>query len=251
MKSGLILKLLAWGIALTLVALPIVGVLNGWFAADRWPIRNLKVHAEFAHLSGEQIRSTVATHIAEGFFALNLDEVHKAIAALPWVARVEAHKRWPDTLELTIHEQQPFAHWGDTRLIDHDGTLFKVPGSSMIQGLPQLSGPDEHLAEVLAFYTDCVRAFTNSGLVVSSIALSDRGSWRLGFSNGAMIEMGHEHVKERLERFLSVWPRLASVHSGTPAVIDLRYSNGFALRWTEPFTQPTPSVAEQKPANEA
>src|SRR5690606_29238321 len=34
-------RVLAWGIAVTLVALPIVGVLNGWFAADRWPVRQL------------------------------------------------------------------------------------------------------------------------------------------------------------------------------------------------------------------
>ena len=51
-----VLKLFAWAIALSLIGLPIVGVLNGWFAQDRWPIRNLQVEAEFNHVGAEQIR---------------------------------------------------------------------------------------------------------------------------------------------------------------------------------------------------
>jgi hypothetical protein len=56
-KGGIVAKLLAWGIALTLVALPIVGVLNGWFASDRWPVDQLAVRAEFNHVGAEQIRA--------------------------------------------------------------------------------------------------------------------------------------------------------------------------------------------------
>jgi cell division protein FtsQ len=33
MSRALLTRLLAWAIALTLIALPIVGVLNGWFAS--------------------------------------------------------------------------------------------------------------------------------------------------------------------------------------------------------------------------
>ena len=59
MNSRVVLKVIAWSIALTLVALPVVGVLNGWFAADRWPVRYLKVDAEFNHVSAEQIRAEI------------------------------------------------------------------------------------------------------------------------------------------------------------------------------------------------
>ena len=37
MKGSFVAKLLAWSLALTLVALPSLGVLNGWFASYRWP----------------------------------------------------------------------------------------------------------------------------------------------------------------------------------------------------------------------
>ena len=81
-------KLFAWAIALTLVALPIVGVLNGWFASERWPVTRLAVRAEFDHVSAEQIRAAAEPKLGQGFFAMQLDQVRDAVARLPWVERV-------------------------------------------------------------------------------------------------------------------------------------------------------------------
>jgi hypothetical protein len=44
-------RLIAWCLAIALVALPIVGVLRGWFAANRWPVTQLTVQAEFKHVT--------------------------------------------------------------------------------------------------------------------------------------------------------------------------------------------------------
>ena len=98
MNNRFLLKSLAWAIALTLVALPVIGVLNGWFAVERWPVRYLQVEAEYNHVSAEQIRAAAAAHLGTGFFALQLEDVRAAVAKLPWVENVEARKRWPDTL---------------------------------------------------------------------------------------------------------------------------------------------------------
>jgi cell division protein FtsQ len=251
MKS-LPLKLLAWGIALTLVALPIIGVLNGWFASARWPVRQIELRAEYGHVSAEQIRSTVENHLANGFFAVQLGDVQKAVMELPWVERVEARKRWPDTLQLTVYERQPYARWGGERLISRSGEIFKVPGADAMQGLPQLSGPDERLADVLAFHAECLREFAGSGLSVRAVDLSARGSWTLTLATGALIEIGRVDTKARLQRFLDVWPKLASAAAGPPVYVDLRYENGFALRWALPGAPATsPPVPASAPAEQA
>ncbi len=250
MKS-LPLKLLAWGIALTLVALPIVGVLNGWFAAARWPVRTIELRAEYTHVSAEQIRATVENHIANGFFALKLADVQRAVGELPWIERVEARKRWPDTLQLTVFERQPYARWSKGRLISRTGEIFSVPAAESMQGLPMLSGPDERLAEVLSFYADCLREFTGSGLAVRAVDLSARGSWRLTLASGALIEIGRVDAQARLKRFLDVWPTLAAGAAGPPVYVDLRYENGFALRWALPAETPTPTTTGPVPVEQA
>ena len=241
MSNRVLLKLLAWTIALVLVALPVVGILNGWFATDRWPIKFLTVEAEYNHVSAEQIRAAAATHLGTGFFALNLEDVRKAVAALPWIESVEARKQWPDTLVLHVRERQPFARWGESRLIGRDGALFAIPGSDDLQGLPQLEGPDDRLRDVVEFYTNTQKTLAGTGMVLTGVSLSFRGSWTLALSGGSQILLGHDNVDKRLQRFLSVYPRIGSDHASGFQHADLRYTNGFAILWV-PATPPTPST---------
>ena len=238
-------KLLAWGIALTLVALPVVGVLNGWFASGRWPIDQIAVRGEFNHVSAEQIRAAVTPQLGGGFFAVRLDTIRAAVARLPWVEHVEARKRWPDTIDLVVREQQPYAHWGADRLVNRAGGLFTVAGADGLQGLPRLAGPDDRLGDVLRFYADCVKEFSGSGLVIDAVTLSPRGGWKLELASGAVIEIGREEATARLERFLDVWPRLAGTHAAPPQSIDLRYANGFTVRWDP--VQPEPGDGNREP----
>lgn len=247
MSATAIQRLLAWAIALTLVALPVVGLLNGWYAADRWPVRQLELQAEFANVSAEQIRTAAAPAIGVGFFAVDLAGVQKSVAQLPWVEKVEARKRWPDTLVLRIYEQRPYAHWGSDRLINREGQLFQVPGASEIQGLPRLDGPDERIGDVIAFHSAVLTEAGGSGLNVSGISLSARGSWTVHLDSGASIIVGNEHAQERLRRFVQLYPRVAASGRGAFEYVDLRYSNGFAMKWPGAGTEPVP--APPAPAN--
>lgn len=247
MSATAIQRLLAWAIALTLVALPVVGLLNGWYAADRWPVRQLELQAEFANVSAEQIRTAAAPAIGVGFFAVDLAGVQKSVAQLPWVEKVEARKRWPDTLVLRVYEQRPYAHWGSDRLINRDGQLFQVPGASEIQGLPRLDGPDERIGDVIAFHGAVLAEAGGSGLHVSGVSLSARGSWTVHLDSGASIIVGNEHVQERLRRFVQLYPRVAASGRGAFEYVDLRYSNGFAMKWPGPEAEPV--SAPPPPAN--
>lgn len=240
MSSRFLLKAVSWLIALTLIVLPVIGVLEGWFAANRWPVRYLQVEAEYTHVSAEQIRAAATTQLGKGFFALDLDQVRNAVARLPWVASVEARKRWPDTLILQVRERAPFARWGAARLIDRDGALFSVPGGDALQGLPQLEGPDDAQGQVVEFYTSLVREFSGSGLILSGVSLSPRGSWTLTLANGAQILLGHKNTDVRLARFLAVLPQLNAAHPGGFQHADLRYSNGFAVLWAASLAPAAP-----------
>ena len=237
-------RLVAWCLAIALVALPIVGVLKGWFAGDRWPITRLTVQAEFKHVTADEIRAVVAPRLGKGFFALDLDGVQKAVATIPWVESVETSKRWPDTLVLRIYERQPFALWNDTKLISRQGLVFDAPGMAG-SGLPDLHGPDDRLAEVVSFYAEAQKAFAGTRLQITGVALTERGSWSLTTATGAQLVLGdRDQAGRRLHRFLNVYPQLMASHADGFAYADLRYTNGFAVRWPQstPVPAPTPAV---------
>jgi len=229
-------RLIAWCLVAALLALPIVGVLNGWFAADRWPVTQLTVQGEFRHVSMEEIRTAVLPRLGKGFFALNLDSVQQAVAALPWVESVEARKRWPDTLQLRVIERRPFARWNRKQLISRQGKVFDAPiGAADAATLPDLEGPDDRLAEVVSFYADVRKAFAGTHLSIDGVALTARGSWSVTTAGGARIVIGDRDLAgTRLRRFLDVYPQLMAGHDEGFVYADLRYTNGFAVRWPQP-----------------
>lgn len=234
MKFPMPVRLIGWIVALLLVALPVLGLLQGWFASSSWPIRTLTVHAEYDHVGAREIRATVLPYIGKGFFATRLDQVQDALDALPWVATAEARKRWPDTLVITVRERQPFAHWNADKLVDRRGQLFTVPGAAQVAGLPHLSGPQGRLADVVHFYMDVSRKLAAVGLQVTGTHLDSRGGWSLDLADGARLVIGRADPAQRLARFIRVYPELAGTHQQHFAYADLRYTNGFAVRWPPP-----------------
>lgn len=233
MSQGLLFRLMAWVLALTVLALPVVALLNGWFASDRWPLRSLEIQAEFERVSAQQIRASVAPHLERGFFAVDLNQVRRLVEQIPWVEQAEVRKRWPDVLELRVVEHQPVALWGEERLLSRSGDLFAVPGAGELQGLLRLSGPEGRQQEIMAFAAYAQRVFSGTGFGVVEVQLSERGSWRLRLSPGQWVTIGRERPQERLARFASALPALLERHAGGFVSADLRYSNGFALRWPQ------------------
>ncbi|MBB5208788.1 cell division protein FtsQ/DivIB [Chiayiivirga flava] len=224
-------RLLAWVIALSLVTLPVVAVLNGWIASDHWPLQTLRVTAQYERVSAEQIRAAASAQLGKGFFAVDLAEVRSAVASLPWVERVEVRKRWPDVLDITVAEHRAFARWDGDRLLSDHGQLFRAPGGDDLQGLPELFGPDERIAEVVAFHANALRILAGTGLQVRGARLSARGSWSLVLGNGARVMVGRSaQPQERLARLVRVLPQLLTERRPFER-IDLRYTNGFAVHW--------------------
>lgn len=233
------IRVLAWSIALLLVALPVVAILNGWLAAERWPIERLRLTAEYQRVSGEQVRTAVASQIGRGFFAVDLAEVQKSVSALPWVERVEVRKRWPDLIEITVHEHRAFARWGTDRLLSDHGALFTAPGLESVQGLPELEGPDASVQDVVSLYGAAQKIFEGTSLNVRGVKLSARGSWSITMQGGERIVIGRAEPQPRLQRLVRYLPTLLSGQARAFDRIDLRYTNGFAVHWLDPVATET------------
>lgn len=238
---SVLLRLAAWGLALGLALLPVVAVLNGWLAADRWPIEQLRIHAEYRRVSAEQVRDAVAPQAGRGFFAVDLVAVRRAVLGVDWVAAAEVRKVWPNRLEITIEEHQPYARWGEDRLLSERGRLFALPADSADLQLPQFQASDVHAAELARVHAEAAPLLALHGAELAGIRLSARGSWSFRLADGAVIMAGRGEPMERLQRFVPLLARLREVDARPLIRADLRYANGFALRWGD--LEPGPAAA--------
>ena len=225
------LRLLAWVLAVALVALPVVAVVNGWVGGDKWPLRTLRVQGELRRVDQARLRATVLPYAKRGFFAVELDRVQDAVGKLPWVERAEVRKHWPDVLEIRLSEHRPFARWGKDMLLSEEGRLFAAGNVQVPPGLPLLDGPESRVADVVALYNQARERLATAG-GVRGVAMDRRGSWSITLADGTDVVLGRNDPEARLERFAPMLPKLASQHPGQKLVrADLRYTNGFSLTW--------------------
>lgn len=210
-----------------------VWVSLGIVAKERWPIHWLELNGSFNRVSAEQLRSSLAPLVNASFFSVDLRALHQMAARNSWIAAVNVQKRWPDTVVVTIEEHVPVAHWNSGQLISTRGQAFKAAEADEIQGLPWLNGPDDQVAEVLDHWLRFNSMLEPAGLEIDQLTLDQRGAWSLRLNRGTALQLGREDSSERLERLMNSWETLMSERDLPPAVVDLRYTNGFAVRWPQ------------------
>jgi len=206
------------------------------------PIRQVVVEQELRHIRRDELERVLAGRFSGNFFSVDLEEVRSAVETLPWVRRVEVRRKWPSRLELGIEEHLPVARWedagedsGKNALVNtHGEVFFAVLGGAAAERLPQLYGPAGTALEVLWHYGEFARILAPIGQKPVRVRLSPRLAWQVRLENGMLIELGREQSKSpvsaRLARFVEIYPGRVGNRQPPPAVIDLRYPNGFALR---------------------
>jgi cell division protein FtsQ len=222
---------------LTILVLFVVSVAGaiwvsmGIVAREQWPIRWLELNGEFDRVSADQMRGSLAAAVKASFFTIDLQKVRTAAQRNTWVASVGVQKRWPDTVIVSVEEYVPIAHWNSGHLISSNGHVFAVPDADSIQGLPWLRGPEERVDQVLANWSLFDSMLDPAELEIEELILDQRGAWSMRLNKGTRLQLGRDQPAERLERLMSSWGTLLSEHTMPPVVVDLRYSNGFAVHW--------------------
>lgn len=228
--TGLTLALLRWFIA-ALVAIGSAGAAALLLRMEPsvLPVRVVTVVGAVHRLSAPILARSVTEHLQSGFLTQDLRVLKDAVEALPWVHSATLRRVWPDRIELSVTEHQPMARWGDDGLVTAEGVVFRPEEGPLPTGLPHLMGDDAQAPQVAANFLkwrDLVEAL---GLKLTTLALDPRGAWTLNLANGLRLELGTERVEERLGRFIRTYPQLAA--AGRAELVDVRYTNGLAVRW--------------------
>lgn len=226
-------RVLTWG-ALGLLA---YGTAS-WVAAQPcFALHTIEVKTPVAHVTEAQIRLVAERQVRGTFFTVDLEHVRNSLEKLPWVREARVERRWPDTLVVSLTEHVPFARWNDDALVSETGEVF---GAAVSTKLPRLVGPEGSSTEVVATYRRYQAALAPLGMTIDELRLSPRRAWRVRLDNGMQLALGRMQTDKRLARFVALYPRLfgqqpakdgqVAATPPTPLMVDLRYTDGFAVR---------------------
>jgi len=224
--------------------LPVVSLLGavllagGGTLAVAWlidrPITRVVIHGAFERVSADQLEGMLRPQVGRGFLRVDLAGLQREVTALPWIATARLSRRWPDTLELVITEQQPAARWGVEGLLNGRGELFIEQATHVPAGLPRLAGPDGSHVQVAGRFMALQEQMVPRGLAVVALALDERGAWTFELSNGIAVRLGSARVDDRLALFYRALDQVVSAMAGEVEYVDMRYANGFAIGWRQP-----------------
>ena len=228
---GQLLRLLA------LIALLAALYIGGQRASD-WlldpavfPLRHIKIKGEIHYLKPETLSTLLGKHLGENFFRLDLREVHQALSAEAWVEHIELRRLWPDTLEVRVLERAPYALWSSGEMVDVKGKRFRPDSIPTPERWPLLSGPDGHELNLIARYAEANALTAKANLRIRKLRQDERRAWWIELDNGIELSLGREAFMPRLQRFTSLYPKVLAARALEIARVDLRYANGFAVRW--------------------
>ena len=219
-----------------IVVLTLAAVIGG----GRWlmdpvnlPVELVTIEGEFRHITPADIETAISGSVTGGFLSLDVERIRRAAMTLPWVGDLSVRRVWPGSVVLKVTERVAYARWGRHELITLEGVRF-TPGDIDSQtGLPTLVAPDGQETGVLAHYTRWSARLAAVDLQIDRLLREPRGNWIVQLADGAQLSLGNEHASESLRRLVRVYPEhLASLHERIE-LIDLRYTNGFAIQWRE------------------
>lgn len=227
------LRSLALLLALSAVVVAMV-LLGRWLMEpDTLPLTRVRVITPLQSVARDELREVLLPHAEAGFLALDMNAAREALETLPWVRKASLRRRWPDTLEVEVEEHQALALWNRSEVVNTYGELFE--SARRPEGLPQFFGPKGSESKLVASYHDMQRMLEPLTLQVRTLRLSERRAWSLELDNGLELLLGRDDEVARLLRFVRVYPQVLRSQAQGIEWVDLRYTNGFAIRWRAGF----------------
>lgn len=226
------------GAALLLLAGLLLGLLLQHLADPlTLPIRKIRVQGALAHVNETMLRNSVVDKVQGGYFNIDVASLRQTVEQLGWVKSAAVRRVWPDSVVISVVEQQPLATWAKGGLVNIHGELFTPAASEEFKHLPLFSAPAGMQHSVTQLYRDLLMKLAPLGVQIVALQLDERRAVQMQLDNGIELVLGREERLARLQRFVKVYKKTLAQHVSRIQRIDLRYSNGMAVLWDNTTTQ--------------
>jgi len=201
------------------------------------PFKSIQIYGELTWIDKDKLNDIILKNIDGGFFSLNISQLKARLEKLTWIESVAIRRLWPDVLQITAREQQPVAIWNGNRVINRYGEIFDPEDQELPKYLVRVSGPEGAHHLMMDHYFAIRQLFQDVGLRIASMDINDRRALQVILTNGVRILLGRvrdgEESAEEVQRFVQAYKGGLSPKFEDVALVDLRYTNGLAVRWKQ------------------
>ncbi|MCD6038736.1 MAG: ftsQ [Gammaproteobacteria bacterium] len=195
-----------------------------------FPIKEVKI-AGVQHLNHNEVQRLLTPLVSKGFFAINVEHIKESLAQFSWVADVSVRRLWPNQILIQVVEKSPLALWNEGKLLSTSGQLFSPPPETYPADLPQFLGPEGTQLKMMENYAKISAILAPLHFTIKRFEFTRGQTWIFLLNNGIKLNVGHKDVLTRVNDFVKVYPKIIGNRASEVEGVDLRYSNGLAVRW--------------------
>ena len=220
--------------AVLLLIAPLLLVAAAYFWIQRpenMTIQSVEVTGDLKYLTKDSLKPIITPFTATNLYLLEAKALEEELEFNPWIYSASLTKLWPHKLRITIHEERPIAFWGKDSMLNEYGEIIDAELPEKAGQLPVLYSPQDNGRGMVESYLK-VQAWTQDfPLNIREFREDSRGSWQLILANGLTVNIGRVQQEKRLRRFVVGYQRELMDQIGKIHTVDLRYTNGFAVKW--------------------
>ena len=216
------------------------------YQPQRFTIESVKIKGKFRFSSPQQVEASLKDLDFGNFFSLELNAIKRHIEEMPWIARADIRRQWPDTLAINITEHRPVMLWqdnvtsqsnlsGDKQLwITSKADVIEVPNEVSTTAIG-VRGNRHYAKAILDATLRWKTMLAAYDLTLLHVSQSETQSWRLLMRMGQDQEpfevlLGSTQVEERLARFKYLFNEQFRFSNYQLQRVDARYPNGLAVK---------------------
>lgn len=226
---------ISWKLAIHVIffiSFVIVGILyiDQPKSLPQFPIKEVKVIGA-RHINHQEVQRALTPLVSKGFFGVEVEAIKDKIMQISWVSEVSVRRIWPNQVWVMIVEKNPIASWNKMSLLSSGGDLFIPHGETVPSDLPSFTGPEGKQIYMLQYYNRINSLLRPLHFKVAHLELTPAHLWSVTLNNGMKLTVDHKDFLTRFSHFVKVYPRIIGDRAADVDYIDLRYPNGFAVRW--------------------
>lgn len=254
--GGNAVRRIVWAASVIVAVIVLSLAVRGLIPMINRPVTQIQIVGRLTHISPSEVAAVADIAPGTRLFDVQMENLESRVAALPWVAKAAITREWPNRIRIRISERRPFARWGDHALIDTSGQVFEpkkdAPNAPQWKTLPELSGPAGQEKNVMDLWRKMSAALAAGPFALAELREDGRGDWTARCRSGVVLRFGGANPVAKLQLLRYTVAPALSQKLNQIAAIDLRYTNGFAVRWRVPAPgQPStasPLAAGERPS---
>lgn len=226
--AGALGRLTRWLLLLSVLLLIGAGV--AWvYNSSHFPVKQVSIQGKLKYADSKELQQVAQKYMRGNIFRADVNGAREAFQKLPWIDSALVRRRLPDTVEIILVERIPVARWRESGLVDTKGNVFPA---SVKEELPMFEGQPGTGKDLVKHYSEFSSILNKRGLHIKELIYTPRSAWSVVLNNGITVRLGRENEIKRLQQFAEIWPSLLRKHEGRLSYVDMRYKDGFSVRYS-------------------